>query len=107
MTARRAHPQRLVELLVEQRFLAARALRPQVGRILVAAGTEFRQLDRHQLSLAGRRARHATSATPAIEIAADAIAPPISTFLGSARSGADGSSRPVAIALSSGSWTPG
>ena len=43
-----ADPVHLVELLVEQHLAAARALRPQVGGIGVAASAERRQLDRHQ-----------------------------------------------------------
>ena len=90
--ARRAHPQVLLELLVEQHRRAGRALGPQVGRIDVAPGAERRQLERHQAVLrraaarialcprdpaAGRLRRQATKAAPASEIAADVSTPPM------------------------------
>ena len=54
MAAGRADPERLVELAVEDHLLARRALRPQVGRVRLAAAAEARQLDRHQSSASGR-----------------------------------------------------
>src|SRR4051795_9438312 len=100
MPARGADAHDLVELLVEQHLLAGRALRPQVGRVGVAARPERGQLDRHQSSpdraltrtrparaartaraigeafAPGRARRHATYAAPAIDSAADVSAPP-------------------------------
>ena len=90
----------LVELLVEEHLPARRALRPEVGRVGVAAGAERRQLDRHVSraspgapgaprapparpgpSASGRAGRGARrrSAAPAIESAAEVSAPPISS----------------------------
>ena len=65
VAARRADALDLVELLVEQHLLAGRALRPEVGRVGVAAGAERRQLDRHvsrasAVARGGRRSRRAS-----------------------------------------------
>ena len=85
VTAVRADPEGLVELLVEQLLLARRALRPEVRRVDVAAGAERRQLDRHQANLIRsdprgvRFSRQATSAAPAIDRAAEASVPPMSS----------------------------
>src|SRR4051812_15476693 len=118
MPARGADAHDLVELLVEQHLLAGRALRPEVGRVSVAARAERRQLDRHQSSpdraltrtrpvraartaraigdalAPGRVRRHATYAAPAIDRAAEVSAPPrISGWMPSSpRSGASPSS---------------
>src|SRR5258705_8100877 len=56
VAAVRADTLDLVELLVEQHLLARRALRPEVGRVGVAAGPERRQLDR-DVSRGGHRGR--------------------------------------------------
>ena len=65
VAAVRADPHRLVELLVEQHRLARGALGPQIGRVDIAAGTERRQLDRHQMGLERATARAARAIGPA------------------------------------------
>src|SRR5258705_72229 len=64
VAAVRADTLDLVELLVEQHLLARRALRPEVGRVGVAAGPERRQLDRHVSRVAQRGRRPALLRRP-------------------------------------------
>ena len=79
VAAPRADAQVLLELLVVEHLAAAGTLRPQVGRVGVAAWTEG-QPDGHQMSRSlARHPRQTTRAAPAMDIASDtpeAMAPP-------------------------------